>query len=97
MNEKGVEVFGVDAIINEFRNEFICRLTPLKINEELKRFEEMTLEMSKMCVELLSAKIITPDYTIDELDKAINELKKGKSWPDNFPPEIFIQYMGERS
>ena len=61
----------------------------MKINEELKRFEEMTLEMSKMCVEL-SAKIITPDFTIDELDKAINELKKGKSWPDNFPPEIFI-------
>ena len=89
VNEKGVEVFGVDAIINEFRNEFICRLTPNKIDEELIRFEEMTQRMSKMCIEL-SATIISPDFTANELDRAIALLKKGKSWPDNFPPELFI-------
>ena len=89
VNEQGVEVFGTSAIINEYRNEFINRLTPVVMNEELKRFEKMTQVMTEMCVKL-SASNRSPDFTEKELDNAINQLKKGKSWPDNFPPEVFI-------
>ena len=88
-NELGVEVFGTSAIINEYRSEFMSRLAPSIMDEELKRFEEMTLRMSKLCVET-SASVISPNFTDKELDVAISQLKKGKSCPDNFPPEIFI-------
>ena len=88
-NESGVEVFGTSAIINEYRNEFMTRLSPVVIDEELKLFEEMTLKLSDLCVEL-SGTSISPDFNEEELDAAIRELKKGKSWPDKFPPEVFI-------
>ena len=88
-NDLGVEVFGTTAIINEYRNEFMSRLSPVIMDEELKRFEEMTLEMSKLCVEM-SGTVITPNFTEEELDAAIGQLKTGKSCPDNFPPEAFI-------
>ena len=93
-NESGVEIFGKSAIINEYRNEFMKRLSPVEIEEELKLFEEMTLKLSELCVEV-SGTAITPDFTKKELDEAIKELKKGKSWPDNFPPEVFI-YGGKK-
>ena len=40
-NEQGIEVFGTDA--NEYRNEFIERLQPASIDEELSLFEKETL------------------------------------------------------
>ena len=82
-------MFGTDAIINEYRNEFVSRLTPSEMDDELKQFEEMTLTMTKLCVELGGLER-TPDFTDKELDDAISELKKGKAYPDSYPAEVFI-------
>ena len=42
-NEQGIEVFGTDAIVYKHRNEFIERLQPASIDEELSLFEKETL------------------------------------------------------
>ena len=42
-NEQGIEVFGTDAIVSKYRNEFIERLQPALIDEELSLFEKETL------------------------------------------------------
>ena len=41
INDQGVEVFGIDAILNEYRNDFVTRLTPAKMDIEMGKFEEM--------------------------------------------------------
>ena len=69
------------------------RLQPSPIDEELQKFEELTVKLSQMCVEM-SSKQRTEDFTNVELDEVIKQLHKGKSWPDEFPPEVFI-YGGQ--
>ena len=93
VNEQGIEVFGTSAILHEYRNEFEKRLTPSPIDVELKQFEELTLKLSEMCVEM-SCRQRSKDFTEEELDEAIKQLNKGKSCPDEFPPEVFI-YGGQ--
>ena len=89
VNDQGVEVLGTDAIINEFRNEFVTRLTPAKMDVEMEKFEEMTVRLTKLCVELGGLEK-TPDFSSEELDVAISQLKKGKAFPDSYPAEVFI-------
>ena len=89
VNDQGVEVFGTDAIINEFRNEFVNRLTPAKMDVEMEKFEKMTVRLTKLCVELGGLER-TPDFSDLELDVAISQLKKGKAFPDSYPAEVFI-------
>ena len=64
-NEQGIEVFGTDAIVNEYRNEFIERLQPASIDEELSLFEKETLRLSELCVEA-SSLCKTDDFTEKE-------------------------------
>ena len=89
VNDLGVEVFGISAIKNEYRNEFIKRLQPAQMDTEMKMFERLTMEMSALCVEL-SAQQRSKDFTEKDLDAVISMLKSGKAYLDNFPPEIFI-------
>ena len=89
LTDEGVEVFGTDGIINEYRNEFVNRLTPAKMDAEMKEFECMTVRMTKLCIELGGLER-TPDFSDKELDEAISQLKKGKAFPDSYPAEIFI-------
>ena len=84
----GVEVFGEDAIINEYRQEFIKRLSPSEIDVEYKAFEKRTVQLSKMCIELSSG-VISPEFSMIELNKVIKRLKSGITGP-TFPNEIFI-------
>ena len=55
----------------------------------MRKFEEMTVKMTKLCVELGGLQK-TPNFSIKELEKAINQLKKGKAYPDSYPAEVFI-------
>ena len=47
------------------------------------------MRLSKLCVDM-SSEQRTQDFTDSELDDAISQLKTGKAWPDEFPPEVFI-------
>ena len=51
ITESGAEISSVSGILNEYRNEFIQRLQPPKIDEELKQYEDLTLILSKLCVD----------------------------------------------
>ena len=42
----------------------------------------------------MSCRQRSKDFTEEELDEAIKQLNKGKSCPDEFPPEVFI-YGGQ--
>ena len=89
LNENGVEICSESGILHEYRNEFYNRLQPSEIAKEWKKFEELTVRLSALCVEV-SGSNKSPDFTDKELDRAISELKSGKSYPDSFPPEVFI-------
>lgn len=87
--ENGVEVFGTSAIINEYKNEFVKRLSPVAIHPDFKEYENLCLELSRMCIETCSYKV-SKDFTLPELESCLNDLKKGKAYPDEFPSEVFI-------
>ena len=89
INDKGVEISSVSGILNEYRNEFIQRLQPPEIDDELKRYEELTLILSKLCVEE-AGEVKSANFEREELDKAIGGLKRKKATPDSFPPEVYI-------
>ena len=89
LNENGVEICSESGILHEYKTEFYNRLQPCEIAKEWKNFEELTVRLSALCVEV-SGNNKSPDFTDKELDSAISELKSGKSYPNSFPPEVFI-------
>ena len=89
VNDQDIEVCSPSGILNEFRNEFINRLKPAEIREELKPFEDRTLELYELCVEEAGKSISCP-FSAKEVDNVISQLKSRKATPDNIPPEAFI-------
>ena len=89
ITESGAEISSVSGILNEYRNEFIQRLQPPKIDEELKQYEDLTLILSKLCVDE-AGEVKSANFEKEELDKAISGLKSRKAAPDSLPPEIYI-------
>ena len=94
LNKNGVEVCSESGILHEYRTEFYNRLQPSEIAKEWKKFEELTVKLSALCVEV-SGNCKSPDFTAKELDSAISELKSGKSYPDSSPLKFL--FMVERS
>ena len=86
----GVELYGEDLILKAYRDEFIHRLRQREICPELKNYEKRTKQLCELYL-LESKKTPEPNYSRKELDRVINNLKRGKTYGrDKIPPEVFI-------
>ena len=88
VSEEGVEMFNEESIINEYRNEFVKRLSHRSIHPSYAEYEEKTNKVLETL--LCSQEDWQPEFTVDEVSKVLHGLKKGKAFPDEFPPEIFM-------
>ena len=64
-------------IKEEYRKEFKHRLRTREIDSELKHFELVQNSLCKMRLRKCS-KSPSPDFTLDEVQKVLTELKSGK-------------------
>ena len=72
-------------IRNEYKHEFIHR----EIDDQLKVHENMQNQLCRLRL-LKSRTRASPDFTVEEVDKAIKELKNGKSVdPTELVREVF--------
>ena len=85
----GVEVFDEASIINEYRNEFINRLSHRNIDPIFKEYETATNKLLQMQLNTTVTDRHEPDYTVDEVTTILHNLKAGKAFPDKYPPEVF--------
>ena len=92
ITSNGIELFHDEGIINEYREEFINRLRHRTIHPSYTDYEKQTNEVLET---LLANDVLSrPDFTVDEVSKVLKILKKGKAYPDEYPPEIFM-YAGK--
>ena len=89
INDEGVEVFDEASIINEYRNEFLNRLSHRKINPAFKECETITNRLLHMSLTSSMIENSQPDYTFEEVSTILHNLKNGKAYPDAYPPEMF--------
>ena len=89
MKKNGVEVSGEKMINEAYKEEFQHRL---RTREPHDGWCEYVNEVNTIIRDWLKTKSISsPPFTIDELDKVIAKLRKGKCpGSDNYPPELFI-------
>ena len=84
------EVCNPAGIIKEYQKEFVNRLSHRKIDDEFKEYETTTMRMFNMCLKVASENKSEPDFTANEVDKAVHSLSRGtSSGPDNRPPDIY--------
>ncbi len=84
----GEEVFNDPEIICKYREEFEERLSSVLISTQLSEYKLLTDKLYEMIVKE-ATKNEQPDFTMDELDHVIVNLKDGASGPDHIPPKIF--------
>ena len=90
ITRNGIEVFDVDAILNEYVLEFKERLSHRKINENLASYQETTHELLKAILEQASLNPNKNDFTIAEVYESIMSFRSGKSaGHDKLPPDVF--------
>ena len=89
--EEGIELFGEDIIRNAYKDEFAHRLRRREIIPDLKNYELRTEQVCEL--KLREARVTKePDYTMEELEKVLSKLKRGKSsGRDKIPPEVFME------
>ena len=88
LTEDGVEVFDEEAIINEYRKEFILRLSHRKINPSYTEYEEASNRLLDLYLQTGIEE--EPDFINEEVDKILGKLKKGKAaGPDGHPPDVY--------
>ena len=85
----GNEITDQTNIRNEYKNEFTHRLRTRVIDDQLKVHENMQNQLCKL--RLLKRRTrASPDFTVEEVDQAIRELKNGKSVdPTGLVRELF--------
>ena len=90
----GNEITDKANIRNEFKYEFKHRLRTRDIDEQLKEVE--TIQNHLCQLRLLKSRIeVGPDFSMEEFDKVIGELKSGKSTdPTGLIREVF-KYGGQ--
>ena len=92
-NTEGAEVYGDNFIRDAYRSEFSKRLEHRKMAKSLKEYEERTNYLAQLCVEE-AAKSPSKKITLEELGKAVNQLKQGAPGSDEIPPD-FYKYCDE--
>ena len=88
--EDGTEVFEDDLIRNAYKEEFTHRLRKRDIAPELKNYEDRTDEICRL--RLIESRMKNePEYSKQELDSVISEIKSKKSpGRDLIPPDVLI-------
>ena len=90
IKENGCQVFGETAIKSAYRDEFVKRLSPNKMDIDMKHLEETTNKLFYLCTNL-NTKSNEPDFSINELEDVLSDLQNNKApGRDNIPAEIFI-------
>ena len=91
ISRSNVELFSPSAIINEYRNEFICRLSHRKIDSYFSNYEIVTNKLfQQMYTSSLNCNS-EPDFTDVEVKEVLNTLTSGSSTgTDRLPPDVFI-------
>ena len=76
-------------LLEIIESEFTHRLRTRKIDDQLKVYENMQNQLCKLRL-LKSRTRTSPEFTLGEVDKAIRELKNGKSVdPTGLVREVF--------
>ena len=79
----------INGFGNEYKNEFKHRLRTRDIDEQLKEVETMQNHLCQLRL-LKSRTEVSPDFSMEEFDKVIGELKSGKSTdPTGLIREVF--------
>ena len=94
INKEGVEIFSDEAIIEEYEKEFSQRLSHRKIDPLLEEYEERSNELLNLLIKKASM-TDEPDFTMDELKKAIRSFKNGKSPGPDFIPAEVLKWAGD--
>ena len=90
ITRKGIEVFDIDAILNEYVVEFKERLSHRKINENLESYQETTHQLLKVILEQAAQNPNKTDFTVAEVYDSIMSFMSGKSaGHDKHPPDVF--------
>ena len=89
VTKEGIEVFNDEAIVNEYRKEFVTRLSHRKIHPDYAEYQRKSMELFKMYMELTKNINDEADFTFEEVNTVLQKLKSGKAYPDLIPPDIY--------
>ncbi len=90
ITSNGNELFGGPAIIKEYENEFISRLSHRKIDDSFKAYEEVTKKLFNIYLAKSSESKSEPDFTTTEVHQAMRSLNEdSSSGPNRRPPSIY--------
>ena len=89
LSRNNVELFSDTAILQEYENEFVSRLSLRQISESLKEYEERSNLLLNMILEGSYDLHDEPDFTRMELDRAIADLKNNAPGADLIPAIVF--------
>ena len=89
ISRNNVELFSDTAILQEYENEFVSRLSLREISESLKGYEERSNLLLNMMLEGSYDLQDEPDFTRMELDRAIADLKNNAPGEDLIPAVVF--------
>ena len=86
----GKEIFSGTAIVKEYEKEFSSRLAHDTINKKFKQFEESTRTLLELYLQRSSKDESEPDFTVHEVNQAIESLSKGTApGPHPVPPDVY--------
>ena len=95
IKESGVEVYGEMDVKNAYRKEFMNRLQMTKMDPRLTKYQERTESLYKLYIATAGGNK-EADFTYEELEVVVKELKCGKATGDDkLPAEVIIYGGGE--
>ena len=87
----GTEIFGGPAMVKEYENEFVSRLSHRKINESFVSYEETTKRLFDLCLSVAENSQSEPDFSVSEVEKAMRNMKADSSaGPNHRPPKLYL-------
>ena len=90
INTQGTELFDPAAIIKEYQNEFIKRLSPRQMDQDYKGIEEISSRLFNIRLRISRGMNLSPDFNMKELEIVVKSLKNGKSTdPEGLINELF--------
>ena len=90
INSQGTELFDPAAIIKEYQNEFIKRLSPRQMDQDYKGIEVISSRLFNIRLRISRGMNFYPDFNMKELEIVVKSLKNGKSTdPEGLINELF--------